>query len=382
MSTRWKSPNDIDLKVVRSPEPAELDPELVQHLCKGNSGMTKLEHPLILRFPYFIEDNHVYNSDLRIKKEALGKAEARADWMSYIAIHERPFRLDAFAAVKDRVTDKTYWEILGFVWKDSENLYQFHHKLPKLLRDPRPGRMAMMDEQEHQLLKVLPNRFVVYRGHQFKNKLAFSWTLSQSKARWFALRFPGRCAVIRASIRKQDVIAVFLERNEFEIVVDPQALTEIKTVGAIRRNGYYKALLTQAQTRFRLLADRSLHGPSHWEQVEYFGKALFPLVSEVDRDVVLHFALLHDACRQNEDEDPKHGQRAANWLKRLNLSLDRDQKNKLIEAVRHHNDGQITNDPTVGVCWDSDRLDLPRVGISPDVRLLSTKQARDNLWML
>jgi len=125
-----------------------------------------------------------------------------------------------------------------------------------------------------------------------------------------------------------------------------------------------------------------LHGPSHWEQVEYFGKALFPLVSEVDRDVLLHFALLHDACRQNEEEDPKHGERAANWVKRLDLSLDRDQKKKLIEAIRHHNDGQITDDSTVGVCWDSDRLDLPRVGIAPDGRLLSTKAARDNLWML
>jgi hypothetical protein len=85
-----------------------------------------------------------------------------------------------------------------------------------------------------------------------------------------------------------------------------------------------------------------------------------------DREVVLHFASLHDACRQNEYEDPKHGQRAANWVNRLDLSLDQDQKKTLIQAVRHHNDGQITDDSTVEVCWDSDRLDLPRVGITPD----------------
>ena len=92
--------------------------------------------------------------------------------------------------------------------------------------------------------------------------------------------------------------------------------------------------------------------------------------------------LLHDACREDEDRDPKHGQRAAAWVKRLDLNLSREQKKKLDEAIRLHNEGHVSDDPTVGVCWDADRLDLPRVGIAPDVKLLSTKAARDNLWLL
>jgi hypothetical protein len=37
----------------------------------------------------------------------------------------------------------------------------------------------------------------------------------------------------------------------------------------------------------------------------------------------------------------------------------------------------VTDDPTVGACWDADRLDLPRVGVTVDPRLLSTAAARN-----
>ena len=39
----------------------------------------------------------------------------------------------------------------------------------------------------------------------------------------------------------------------------------------------------------------------------------------------------------------------------------------------------MTSDPTVGACWDADRLDLPRVWITPDPALLSTARAHEGL---
>jgi hypothetical protein len=41
-----------------------------------------------------------------------------------------------------------------------------------------------------------------------------------------------------------------------------------------------------------------------------------------------------------------------------------------------HADGLTSADPTVGACWDADRLNLWRVGVAPDRRLLSTAAAR------
>ena len=42
-----------------------------------------------------------------------------------------------------------------------------------------------------------------------------------------------------------------------------------------------------------------------------------------------------------------------------------------------HADGTVSSDPTVGACWDADRLDLPRVGITPRPELFSTEAARN-----
>ena len=45
-------------------------------------------------------------------------------------------------------------------------------------------------------------------------------------------------------------------------------------------------------------------------------------------------------------------------------------------ACEEHTNGGVGSDPTVGVCWDADRLNLWRVGIEPDPRLLSTQAAK------
>lgn len=46
-------------------------------------------------------------------------------------------------------------------------------------------------------------------------------------------------------------------------------------------------------------------------------------------------------------------------------------------AIRHHTDGLRANDATIGACWDADRLDLGRVGISPSPEFMSTLPGRD-----
>lgn len=92
------------------------------------------------------------------------------------------------------------------------------------------------------------------------------------------------------------------------------------------------------------------------------------------------FALLHDCRRQNEGRDPEHGVRAAEFAQELYnigmLGLDSGQLATLKYAMIHHNGGQVSGDPTIGVCWDADRLDLPRVGTTPNIDLMSTQYAR------
>jgi uncharacterized protein len=119
------------------------------------------------------------------------------------------------------------------------------------------------------------------------------------------------------------------------------------------------------------------HGVEHWQRVAVRGAALAAQTPGADPDVVAAFAALHDSQRQNEFADPRHGLRAAMVLIGIDLGLTREQRVKLVVALVGHDEGRTSDDPTIGVCWDADRLDLPRVGIIPDPDLLSTDAARE-----
>ncbi|MFM7373822.1 MAG: hypothetical protein ACKO39_01545, partial [Chthoniobacterales bacterium] len=47
---------------------------------------------------------------------------------------------------------------------------------------------------------------------------------------------------------------------------------------------------------------------------------------------------------------------------------------------RTHTDGLTEADPTIQACWDADRLDLGRVGITPHASRLCTDAARNLMY--
>jgi uncharacterized protein len=54
------------------------------------------------------------------------------------------------------------------------------------------------------------------------------------------------------------------------------------------------------------------------------------------------------------------------------------QLEQLLYACEYHHQGITSDDPTIGTCFDADRLDLPRVGIWPEPQYMSTEAGR--LW--
>ena len=46
-------------------------------------------------------------------------------------------------------------------------------------------------------------------------------------------------------------------------------------------------------------------------------------------------------------------------------------------ACTWHTHGKLSDDPTIGTCWDADRLDLGRVGMQPKARYMSTTFGRE-----
>lgn len=359
----------------------ELDPELGLYLEKTSLG-TAIKHPLLIQMFYNTAMNAFYNEQLRQKKKYVEESLVAKKWSSYIWLHERPYRIEKFMEIMDDLGDEEYWDLLGSIWSDSENLWQYKHVLKYLLNSPRPGREKMMTEREQNFFNSLPEQFTIYRGHQGKNRIGYSWTLSYFKAKWFAHRWkPKVCGVLKATVAKKDVHAVLLGRNEFEVVASPKMLQNVKTVRKqAKRLPWIEKALQDAWAGFQLSKNASFHGLWHWEKVEKNALALAKKTKGSDPLVAQLFALLHDCKRENEDEDPLHGHRAAEYIQTLKLPISDKQKEILMEACRYHNDGQTTQDPTIGVCWDADRLDLTRVGIIPDPKFLSTEVAKNSIW--
>lgn len=121
------------------------------------------------------------------------------------------------------------------------------------------------------------------------------------------------------------------------------------------------------------------HGVVHWARVLENGRRIAG-PSGADLAVVELFALFHDARRSSEGEDPEHGPRGAELARALRslLPLVTDtQLEQLCVACEQHTHTLTHDDPTVRACFDADRLDLARVGVTPDPRLLCTDAARD-----
>jgi len=123
------------------------------------------------------------------------------------------------------------------------------------------------------------------------------------------------------------------------------------------------------------------HGWPHWVNVNKAGQQI-ALYHGLNANVIQLFAVFHDACRENELDDDGHGQRGAELAFKLRndfpILRDLSQKdfNALYEACADHTEGKTTTDPLIGACWDADRLDLGRVGITPNARYLSTEAGR------
>jgi uncharacterized protein len=120
------------------------------------------------------------------------------------------------------------------------------------------------------------------------------------------------------------------------------------------------------------------HGVAHWARVLENGLRLAGETGAVV-EVVRLFAVLHDARREDEYADPDHGPRAAEFARSLHgglFDLPEAEFRLLHRACAGHTHERTHPDATIRTCWDADRLDLGRVGITPDPGRLCTEVAR------
>lgn len=136
-------------------------------------------------------------------------------------------------------------------------------------------------------------------------------------------------------------------------------------------------LLSKIREQYRL-DWHGTHGIVHWHRV-YVNGIRMSGQDGVKARVVQLFSVFHDSCRKNENNDPDHGPRAAELAGKLRkyCPLNDAEFGLLTTACELHTKARNHENITVQACFDSDRLDLGRVGNYPHPDLLCTPMAKE-----
>lgn len=198
----------------------EIHPDLEDYVSDCGSGMM-VHHPLVIQ--NFRGDATRVNQIYRDKLEECARAEEDGKWRTYIAMHEKPYRLGALLYATDRGLETSpteYWSLVASVWIGSENIYQDLDNWRRVWLADIPEREACMSSDDRSMLAGLPDNVPVWRGTGYgTNVNGFSWTLDRTKAEWFATRRrASESFLVEGTVDKSEVFAYFGERNEREIV--------------------------------------------------------------------------------------------------------------------------------------------------------------------
>jgi hypothetical protein len=213
----------------------ELHRDLVPYLAESEVLGEVLKAPLVFMVPYLPEMARLANEMYRTKTEGIHRAAAERNWHKIVWLHEKPYRLRAFLSIRERLSDQGYWEALGSIWIETENLHDDQEQWLGALTAQRPGRARwLMDDADRATLAELGQDVTVYRGFARPGSYrAPSWSLSRSRAEWFAnraaLTSPDRRGYLATTrLPKSWVLAYTNGRGEREIILDPATLQAVR----------------------------------------------------------------------------------------------------------------------------------------------------------
>ncbi len=176
-------------------------------------------------------------------KEELRLRELEAGrYRHYLFLTEKSYRLDALLNLAEAGEFKgdpaTYWSLVRTFSVDSD-IDEADPVWSELLAIDIPKRQHMTSEKDRGVLAALPAQVQIWRGFGADcgdispdDALGgHSWSLSKDVASRFARRFArpsGRPGLARATISKDNIIALLLERGEEEVVCLPEDIDEIE----------------------------------------------------------------------------------------------------------------------------------------------------------
>lgn len=218
------------------PEKTDYSPVIIRHPFTDSGVVAMKNEDGSLRIGNIMEGE----DDLRNWRNIVGETidEADSAFSIYIRI-TKPYLLAFVKFAAPSLSKEDFTKMFADAWVRSEmpnhdpNISR--KEMLSMFRSADPA--LLMDADELARLQELDDTVTVYRGVRSERPgsvKALSWTLSRETAQWFADRYGKAGTVYEATIDKKHIHALFLGRNESEVIVNPKYLTDITPVQELR----------------------------------------------------------------------------------------------------------------------------------------------------
>lgn len=142
-------------------------------------------------------------------------------------------RFGTFLDNAHRCKGKKYWYYLREAYTGSDHLHQYRDELKEAFTKDEPNKYHLMTNEDHKILESLPATVTIYRGmtvSEYQNKdFGVSWTLKEKIAHFFAHVYLRNIDTVNTpmmvhsiEISKEDILAIFNDRKEMEVIYIPQ----------------------------------------------------------------------------------------------------------------------------------------------------------------
>lgn len=214
--------------IERDQHGGKLHPDLVPHIY-NRGDFTMISHPWLVYTLY--QDHPMINAHLNAvyeyKEFSVKEALERKQWGRFLAMHEKPYKFDAFLSIEDKMDDVMFTRLAVDTWTYIENCWQQKDEWYRIFTSKRflsdHAHERVEDLCTFRAIKKLDGAIEIHRGANTGGDLmGMSWTLDYGTAEWFATRLleDGEDAIVLTVEVPVSMIAfAYNGRGEYEVVV-------------------------------------------------------------------------------------------------------------------------------------------------------------------
>ena len=248
--------------------------------------------------------------------------------MCNLYIGDDTLSIDFFLSQIDNIPKNKLFETVMHLYTSMD--YGFGILNEDVLNKISSSRTKEQTEIMENSLKNEPYILTIYRGEgDSSTQDGFSYSLDINVANFFATRLSSKARIIKAKIKKEDVIWYENDRGEKEVIINPKDILEREVIElySAKSESFFDGFSSDRYQIFRAMLNEfplskrgSDHNKLHMLRVLFLG--LLMCDRECDGTIFTNYDLntlclaltFHDIGRVNDIDDEKHGIDSYNLL--------------------------------------------------------------------